>query len=154
MRIYQKPIYINGEREKVSREKLNVLTKKSHRVLYKIRTVWPFDFFPDTVSINENSVDLTNKLFFYSQQVYSIPISDIKQVVLSTSLFFAEMNLYVVEWTEKNPPPVRYLRTNEALEAKCIIDGLIACQREGIDVSVFDTRLLKRKFEEIGHMRS
>lgn len=146
-----KPVPMDSGYQK-EKHKLDQLVSKSNRVLMRVTAVFPFDFFPNTVVIDENKVDLVYRTFFFSQQVFSILTKNINFVTIEAGPIFATL-IMEVKGFEQNPLPIRYLWKNDAIRARRMIMGLVACAHENINLSVFTLRELKRKVEEIGIAR-
>src|SRR5579871_70111 len=64
-------------------------------VLYTISTVFPIEFFPTKISIEKTKVNIVRDIFFGAKEVESILISEISNVEVFTSLFFATLQLTV-----------------------------------------------------------
>lgn len=137
---------------KTSREKLDSLVKRTSRVLFKCTSVFPFDFFPNSVIIDENKVDIVYRNFFYSEHVVSILIPNINFVEAECSLIFGTLTLEVSGF-EQNPLPVSYLWKRDAIKARRMIMGLVACAKKDIDLADFDIQELQKKIEMIGIAR-
>lgn len=69
------------------KQKLDNLVLKSRKALFEISAVFPFDFFPDKIKIDENKVDLIYCKFFFNKHMSSFLIEDIHTVTLSTGVF-------------------------------------------------------------------
>jgi hypothetical protein len=130
-------------------EKLSELAHMSNDILFKCQTVFPFDFFPDTIVIDKTKVNIVFKMFFWSETVHSIMLKNIKDIQVDSNVFFATLTIipdvYVGQATS-----VSYLHKSCALEARRIIQGLMLCYREGLDISDLDTRDIKGKIETVG----
>lgn len=143
---------MNPQSPSQARTKLDQLVDKSNMRLLTIHTVFPFDFFPDTIHIDENKVDIIHRQFFIEKQMFPILIQNINAVVLTTNLFFATLTIEVSGY-EKNPDPIQMLWHKDAILARRIILGLVACFKEGIDISQLAKDEVRRKVEEIGKAR-
>lgn len=138
-------------------QKLDKLIAKSRRVIFEADTVFPFDFFPDTIRVDENKVDIIGRRFFAEKHLVSVLIGEIKTVKLSTGPFFATITLDL-----KRPPrreddflvqPINYLWKRDAVRIRRIILGLIVANEEKIDIGKIQISELVRKLEEIGKAR-
>jgi len=137
-------------------QKLDNLIKKSKRTLFEVTTVFPFDFFPDRLRIDEIKVDIISHEFFFTKHLISIMIKNINSATMSTGVFFATLNLEVTGFVtghKVKPYPVKYLWKKDAIRARRIILGLIAVEKEKIDLSKVHTDHLVPKIEEIGKAR-
>lgn len=137
------------DKENGDKDKLNRLVKKTQRVLLRINTVFPFDFFTTTIIVDENKVDIIRRNFLFSEEVQSILIKDIISVILDSSVFFASLRFEVKDVKEPYEP-IHYLWKKDAFKAKEIITGLIALVGEKIDPTAMDTKELIKKVKEIG----
>lgn len=137
-------------KEKVgAEEKMKELTRKSSQILYQLRTVFPFDFFPDTITINANKIDIVRSEFFFSSNTTSIPIKDIANIEIETSPFFATLKLINIR-APMRPITVHYLKQHEANKAKSIIDGLLVATEQGADISSLEPKRFLPHLERLG----
>lgn len=137
-----------------SAKKLNTLLKCAKDPLIKIKTVFPFDFFPDELIVDMGKVSVAYHHFFSNTfDVYrSIPIEDIGDIYVSSAIIFA-----TIEITDKNIAnnkiKVGFLRVGDAIKARRIIEGLVTAKRQGIDlVSLSDMKNLSKEMEDLGRM--
>jgi hypothetical protein len=125
------------------------LVKKSNRILVSISThCFPFDFFPDTLNVEEERITVINRSFFLSSQVHSVDIKDISNVFVNTAPFFAQL-VIVSKTFIKNEIKIRYLRKDEAVFVRRIIEGLRVFHGKQIDTSVFTKEELIAKLKEL-----
>lgn len=132
-------------------QKLDILVNESNRTLLKVKTVFPFNFFPDEIIIDEIKVSIIHNLFFFSNQIRSVAHEDILNVVIEHHIFFATleiMNRFFVE----QPITVRYLRKDDALLARSIIQGIIIAKKEGVDFNMVTVKDLLQKAKKIGEV--
>lgn len=127
-----------------TQKKVNRLVKKVGWPLYKISTIFPFDFFQTKIEINEKTVNLVFQTFFFSKNTFPLLLSDIKNVRASTDLFFGSLR-FEVSGYEKNPPAINFLPKNKAIKARQIIIGLIILQKEDIDLTKISADKLIKK---------
>lgn len=143
----------NLEFHKVDPEKqIDKLTKKAGKVLLKIKSVFPFDLFPDTLIVDENKVDIIYYKFFFEKNYFSALIKNINSVHVNTGILFASMTFELTGY-ESNPEPIKYLWVKDAIKARRIILGLISAAKENVDVSRITSNDLAKKMEEIGNIK-
>lgn len=139
----------NKNQKPSNQEQLEGLIEKYRTVLYKLSSVFPFDLFPDEITVTENRVNIINREFFGSEQIYNILIKDIADVNIETNPFFATIKMYDARRRERPPLKVSFLKKEDALEARTIIQGLISGTAQGIDFSKFDPEELVKKIKEL-----
>lgn len=132
-----------------SNEKLQMLRDNAGELLFSCTSIFPFTLFPDTVSIDPNKVDITHRLFFFSKNIRTLLIEDIRFVNVATNLFFAQLHFEVVGY-EKNPDPVRFLSKKDAIKAKQIITGLIAARKKNVSLKNVKNKSLTKSAKKIG----
>lgn len=135
--------------EKTMEQKFEDLVDRSKKVLYKLQSVKPMDPFPDIVEIDVSQVHITFTSFFRSKRLHSIAIKDISDVFVETSYFFATLKIVDRNFIE-NEVSVPYLKREEAIKAKKIVQGLMIGDREKIDFSQIHDGDLAKKLEELG----
>ena len=141
-------------KEKASKEpetekKIDELVQSSKRTLFRCSAVWPFDLFPNELSIDTTQVNIKQKVFFDTAKVMSIPIKNVADVIVTTSPFFATLQIIDSSYVQNNIQ-IPFLKKRDAEEARRIIQGLFVASKEGVDLLRLDATGVKRKLEEIG----
>jgi hypothetical protein len=125
------------------------LVAKSNRILSSIRTHhFPFDFFPDTINVEENRVNIIVRYFFFSSHVHSVDIKDISNVFISLTPFFAQL-IIVSKTFAQNQVKIGGLYRSDAIYSRRIIEGLRQLVAQQIDTSVFTTAELIDKLQKL-----
>ncbi len=115
-----------AKQEQETQEKIAVVNRNCDNVLLQIKTVFPFDLFPDTIIIDENKVSIVHKTFFASESITSILLKELTDVSVETNIFFAKLNFtYSHHPMRPMYESVSFLRKAEALESKRILEGLL-----------------------------
>jgi hypothetical protein len=140
---------INKPYANKDRQKLDQLVSDSAEVIYRCKNIFPFDFFPDQVIIDKTKIDLIYGLFFASKEVFTIMHKDLHAITMDYDLFFATID-FEVSGYEHDPGPIKFMSRKDALIVRRITLGIIASQKEGIDLSKLTTQELRIKLEEIG----
>lgn len=130
---------------------LDTLVKESQRVLLRINAVFPFNFFPDEVIVDETKVSIIHKIFFYSNSIRSIAHEDIFNVIVEHSLFFATLEI-VDRFFVEQPIIIRYLKKDDAILARRLIQGIIIAKKKGINLTELKKDELHRKIELLGEV--
>ncbi len=139
-----------GLKEEIKHEQdFGNLVEKSDQVLIKIKAVFPFDFFPNEISVDVNKVNIVNN-YFLSERVHSVLIKDISDIYLDSGILFASLN--IIDWGFNNNKSItiNYLKKDEASRVLKIIQGLMVSARQNIDLSKIDVPDFKNKVEILG----
>lgn len=134
---------------KIEADKVYSLARKSTQVLFQTHTVFPFDFFPDTLTITANKLDVVNSTFFASHETTSIPLRDIANIEIQTAPFFATLRIINIRYP-MHPLILRYLKKDDAFRAKNIIDGLLVAMSQGADISAIEPKQFLEEIERVG----
>jgi hypothetical protein len=135
--------------QQILREKMELLAKQSERKLYELRSIWPFDFFVDRLTISDKKITIRKGLDFWTEDVRPLLISDILSVDVTTSFWFATMVIELRAF-QQSPDPIRFLWRTEAAYARRLITGLIVCQQEKINCEEMPIDELIPYLEKIG----
>lgn len=126
---------------------INDLVKKSNRCIISISSLFPWDFFPNTIDVEESRVTFTFRQFLSSQS-HSVDIKDISNVFIETSLFFATLQV-VSNTFIKNDIKIGNLSKKKAEKVQMIIEGLRTFKDNNIDTSNYECDELISKLKEL-----
>lgn len=138
------------EKKNEDSKQLESLVDLSERELFKMSTVFPFDLFPDKVSIDLSKISIVYGNFLESETVQILPLQDVVDVIIETAPFFA--TLYIVDSNDpENPVKIGYLKKGEALKASRIIRGLLIAKKQNMDLlKLKGVPSLTEKLEKLG----
>lgn len=140
----------DGENEYLKNlNKFDLLLTGSNKALLKMRSVFPFDLFPDEITVDPMKVNIVSREFFFSATTHTIHVKNILDVSVDCSPFFATLKI-MYQGFGPNTVDVKYLKKREAQKARRIIQGLALAAREGVDFSKLDTEELINKVESLG----
>ncbi len=145
----QEVVQLNNKNIQLDKKIVEGLVKKSNRILVSLSShKFPFDFFPDTINVEEGRITVITRLFFYTSQVHSLDIKDISNIFINTSPFFAQL-VIVSKTFSMNEVKVSNLWKNEAIYARRIIEGLREFSTKTIDTSIYTRVELMKKLEDL-----
>lgn len=131
----------------VDRQKLENLVSNSNRLLIGTSSVFPLDFFPDTINVEATRVNIIKRSLFFSE-VHSVDIKDITNVFLSQSIFFASLAIVSKTFVE-NQIKISRLWKKDAVEVRRIIEGLRMITKADIDMNNYSVDELTNKLKEL-----
>ena len=132
---------------------LNSLEQASSRVLFRAKSLFPFDPFPDVIEVTDTEVKIIFGLMIKSKQVMHMPIKELLNVKLATNLFFGSLT-FEIKGYENNPQTVTYLPRQQAIDADAVISGLILCSMNGVDTLQYDPETLLPYLRSIGEVET
>lgn len=129
---------------------VRTLDSAASRVLVRIKTIFPFKIFADIIEVTDSAVTVIYGLGFWSKQVVHMPIKEIQNVKLTTSLLFSSLT-FEIKGYEKNPQVITYLPNNSAIDAEAIISGLILCGLDDINTLQYPKETLLHHIRSMGN---
>lgn len=131
-------------------DKLSVLADLSHEVLFEAKSVYPYELWPDKITICLNRITITYKKPF-SVDERPIPIEYLNTAHVTKGLFFASLSIET--FGVEKPNPIHHLKIDDARIARRYILGLIECKKNGINFADYEMGEIKQKLQEIGKVR-
>src|SRR3989304_6566256 len=136
------------KRKRLENNTVSNLVKKSNRILVSISShAFPFDFFPDTINLEEGRITIINRHLF-SSEVHSVDIKDISNIFINRTSLFSQL-VIISKTFENNEVKIRNLRTKEAVFVRRIIEGLRTFESKQIDTSNYTKEELIAKLKEL-----
>lgn len=122
------------------------LIAKSNRSIISISSLFPFDFFPSTIKVEENRITFIFHQFLATQS-HSIEIKDISNVFIESSLFLATIQVVSNTYVQ-NDIKIGNLYKKKAIKVQRIIEGLRTFREYNINTSNYEINELIAKIEE------
>lgn len=133
-------------------KKLEDLVAASNKVLFRCSTAAPLNPFPTDITVSLDKVAIVDREFFMNAEIHTFPISDINDVVVRTGIFWSTLHL-IIESFQEDPLVINYLKTDDAIKARRLIQGLKICKDEGLKLTELAEDEIVQKVEEIGRAR-
>lgn len=114
--------------------KFQKLLNQTENILFKASTLFPFDLFPDEISIDGHKVNVVIHEFFLSNDIHSISIEMIRDIQVDTGPFLASLTI-IPDGYPAHPIIVNNLKKKDAIKAQKIIQGLMLIKRQRMNTS-------------------
>lgn len=135
-------------KKELDKQVVDDLVKKSNRVIISISSkIFPWDFFADSIIVEESRVTFVFRQFLSSQS-HSVDIKDISNVFIESSLFLATLQV-VSQTFIQNDIKIAHLKRKQAEKVRRIIEGLRTFVQNNIDTSDYEVHELISKIEEL-----
>lgn len=138
-----------AEEPKSAIEKLEGVVEKSQNILIKANAVFPFDLFPDSITVDRQKLTLVHRNFFVVKQTVSVQYGDIKNIQADIGPLFASLTI-TSEHFINNTQTIRFLPKKEALAIQQLVQGIIIANKEGIDCSEIDDQRMVELLNQLG----
>jgi hypothetical protein len=135
--------------ESNSEEKLKYMVEKSQVVLMKASAVFPFDLFPDSITIDRQKLTFVHRNFFNQEKTVSVPLADISNVQADVGPLFGTITV-TSEHFINNTQTIRYLTRKEVLELQRVLQGMTIAHKEGVDLSTVSEEELLPLLQQLG----
>lgn len=136
-------------KEQKNAQTFTQLIEKSHQVLIRIKTVFPFTLFPDILTVDPIKINYKCNILFSSGYTESIPIGNVTDVVVESSVLFSALRISFANYPTSQIL-VKPLWKNDALSARDIIAGLVQTEKKQVDVMDIPTTD-PQKLQNLGH---
>jgi hypothetical protein len=131
-------------------EKLIDLTEKSHDILFRADTVFPFTLFPDTITLDREKLTIANRSFFRVAKIITVPITSLVSAEVDVGPFFGAIHM-TSKYFLDNTHHLRFLWRHDAERLHRLLQGYIIAHEKGIDVTEVDKDDAKVLLEDLGH---
>ena len=130
-----------------NRQAVEDMVSNSNRVLLKVSSVFPWDFFPNSIIVEETRLTIINRQLL-SSQVHSVDIKNISNIFIDTSILFSQLTIVSDTFT-RNQMTINKLWKKEAILMRRIIEGLRMFIERDIDTTGYEVKELISKLKEL-----
>lgn len=130
-----------------NRQAVEDMVNNSNRILLKISSVFPWDFFPTSIIAEETRLTIIHRQLL-SSQAYSVDIKNISNIFIDTSILFAQLTI-VSSTFAQNQIIISRLWKKEAIFMRRIIEGLRMFVDKDIDTTTYEVKELINKLREL-----
>ncbi|HEU5005169.1 MAG TPA: hypothetical protein VFT49_03740 [Candidatus Saccharimonadales bacterium] len=147
--IRQKTPDKDKSRGQPSPRKLIGVAVKSHDILFKANTVFPFTLFPDTITLDREKLTIATRAFFKVATITSTPIRDILSVEANVGPFFGSVRISS-RYFVANPYSVNFMWRGDALLLQRLLQGYIIAHEQEIDCADIEKDRLIILLKDLG----
>jgi hypothetical protein len=151
--IRQKPSAKKPVKKSKLQHELENVAQKSHEILFKANTVFPFTLFPDTVTLDREKISFATRYFFRVAKVTSIPVRDLLSVEADIGPFFGSVHTSS-RFFITNPKAVRWLWRKDAIRLQRLLQGYIIVHEQEIDCDKIKKHNLIKLLNDLGTGRT
>lgn len=138
---------------KTSTKQLEHVAENAKDVLMQANTVVPFTLFPTTITIDRVKVTITKRPFINVAKTTSILIDDILNVEANTGPWLGSIKFWSRYFPDKPHEPlavVNWIKNNQALAIKRLLQGFIIARQKEIDCSQIEKGELIKLLHKLG----
>ncbi|MFI5270966.1 MAG: hypothetical protein ACHQT9_02900 [Candidatus Saccharimonadales bacterium] len=130
-------------------EKLEEAVEKTQNILVKSNSIFPFDLFPDTITIDRQKLTVVHHTFFSSKQSASVQHSAIKNIQAEVGPFMGSLTV-TSEHFINNTQTIKYLPKKDVLAIQQLVQGFIIANNENVDMSDIEDEKLIELLNRLG----
>lgn len=148
----------------MERDKLYDTAIKSHDILFKADTVFPFILFPDTITLDREKLTIIHRQFFRVAQITAVRIKDILNAELDVGPFFGSIRVVTRYYSgpesqfagsdsderRRKPPTIKFLWRHDAERLHSMLQGYIIATQKEIDCSDISKEELATLLNDLG----
>ncbi len=131
--------------------RLTRLINKSSDILASATTVFPFDLFPNTITVDRTKITIIKRDFLWSEKVMSIRIEDILNVSTSVGPLFGSLTIASRVMSTEDHFTTSFFWRNDAIYLKHIIQGYVIARHNKIKTSHLTRDELVHTLAKLGH---
>lgn len=146
----QPPHVHSAEEIKEVKDELKQAIHRSHEVLARATTVFPFTLFPDTVIIDRAKLTITHRSFVQTADLMSIRIEDILNVTANVGPLFGSLSIVSRVLNSEKPFVIKFLWRDDALKLKRVLQGYVIAIQKEINCGPLETKELATMLNELG----
>lgn len=130
-------------------QKLIEATEKSHEVLFRAETVFPFTLFPDHVTLDREKLTIAHRDFIKTAKIITVPVQDLLSVEADIGPFFGSVHTSS-RFFVTSPHTVNFLKRDDAVKLQRLLQGYIIAVEQSIDCSTIEIDELKTLLIDLG----
>lgn len=127
------------------------LINRSSDVLASATTVFPFDLFPNTITVDRTKITIIKRDFLWSEKVMSIRIEDILNVSTSVGPLFGSLTIASRVMSTEDHFTTSFFWRSDAIYLKHIIQGYVIARHNKIKTSHLSKDELIQTLAKLGH---
>lgn len=136
-----------AKKSETDRQTLEGMVNNSNRVISKVSSVFPWDFFPTTITLEDTRLTIIYRQLF-SSQIYSVDLKDISNVLLERGILFATI-IIISKTFVHNDIRIGTLWKEDGVLLRRLIEGLRMLEKEKIDTTQYTVVKLVEKLKEL-----
>lgn len=130
-------------------QELRDLSEGADEVVFRANAFFPFQLFPDSITVDKNKIDIVYRQFFWTKRLFTILLDDLTTIKITTGPLFSTV-YFEVRGYEVNPEPVTYLKKADAIRLRDIVIGLAKAKKENVNLTKVTDKKVKL-LEKIGN---
>lgn len=152
----EQAIEASAKKKEENKERLKAITERQDIEMYRVKSVFPFTLFPDTIIIDTTKISIAKKQLFATEFVATIPLKDLSDVNLQTFLFLGTIILKYMPQSNSpgmNEPVearISNLKREDAIKIKNILKGALVAKAEEIDIALLSPKEIVKVLHKFG----
>lgn len=107
---------------------------KTNEELFRFKSVFPFDFFPDSVILDRFKINIIKRDFFLSHRIITIPLSGSIGVKVNSGPFLSQIEVFDPQGGQKSVM-IRNLINADSTRFRELVEGLIVAIKQGVNTT-------------------
>ncbi len=130
-------------------DQLRGIVEMSHPTLAKASAIFPFDLFPDTLTIDRQKLTVVHRSFFNIEQTVCVQLADVTNIQANVGPFFGALTISSEHFIN-NTQTIKYVSRRNAIMIQHLLQGMIIAHKEHIDLNQIGDKELLRLLDDLG----
>lgn len=130
-------------------KKLSDVARKSHEIIFKANTVFPFTLFPDTVTLDREKFTIAHRSFFRIAKITSTPVRDVLSAEVDVGPFFGSIHVSS-RFFISGPYSVNFMWRADAMKLGRLLQGYVIAHEQEIDCAHIEKDKLIELLNRLG----
>ena len=144
------PANVSPQEKAEALQELHKVVDGAQDILATATTVFPIDFFPDTITVDRTQVTITHRTFFFMGAVTSIRIEDILNVTVQVGPLFGSVRISTRFFDPDKPYEITRFWRHDAMRMQTIIQGLVVAANKEISTDALSSDELVEGLTRVG----
>lgn len=107
---------------------------KAQEIVFRCKTRFPFDIFPDIISLDTEKITVQSSYFFLIGEAKTYEITTIKTIITDDAFFFSTVSLY----GDDEKKPLLFLKNLSHTNARMLYDlirGILQAKKSNVELN-------------------
>lgn len=118
--------------------------------LFKFKSVFPLDLFPDEVILDKLKISIIKRDFFFSKRIITFPMTGTIQVQMFRGPVMSRVTIDDTTTIHQEPIPINNVWLDDALRFHNLVQGMVIGMRQGINLMNMSRKEILERAERWG----
>lgn len=111
---------------------------KNNACLFCFNSVFPFDLFPDTITVDKLKISIIERDFLINKRIVTLPLTGTLNVRVDTGPLLAQIQIFDGS-VDTSPVVIKNISNSDALQFQQLVEGIVIGMRQGVNLREMKT---------------